>query len=169
MTSTDVNDFLLAGGVPSAKFDNVGDLVKGTVVASEVTQQVDFATKKPKFYDDGNPMMQAVITLQTDQRDPSIEDDDGRRKVYVKGQMTQALRDALRAAGSKVEIGGTLAVQFVDQENTGKGNPKKIYRAQYKPGAPSVDATNDLLGAGAPAPATSAPAPAPAVAADDLI
>lgn len=168
MTATDVNDFLLAGGVPAAKFDNLNDIVKGNVVDSAVSQQTDFATKKPKFYDDGNPMMQAVITLQTDERDPSVEDDDGRRKVYVKGQMTQALRDALRASGpnTKLEIGGVLAVQFIESEPSGKGNPKKIYRAQYRPPAPGTDAANDLLGSGTPAPAA---APASQPAPDDLI
>lgn len=163
MSTTDVNDFLLAGGTPAAKFDTIGTLIKGTVVAAEKTQQIDFKTKKPKFFDDGNPMMQAVITLQTDERDPSIEDDDGQRKVYVKGQMQAAVRDAVKASGAKLDIGGTLAVQFYDEENTGKGNPKKLYKAQYKPGAPKV--SDDLLGSDAPSSAPAANGPA----ADDLI
>lgn len=168
MTTTNVNDFLLAGGIAAAKFPTIGTTVKGTVVASEVTQQTDFATGELKFWDKDKqqPKMQAVITLQTDERDPAIEDDDGQRKLYVKGQMTAALRDALKAVGAKLDIGGTLAVKYVEDKPVDKGNPQKIYRAQYKPGTASVDATNDLLdGGSAEAPASSGAG----VPADDLI
>jgi hypothetical protein len=159
--SIDPNDVLLGGGIPAAKFPTIGTTVKGTVVSSEVTQQTDFATGKPKTWDDGKPMQQVVITLQTIERDPDVADDDGVRKLYVKGQMTNALRDALRAAGARLEVGGTLAVQYVEDEPSAtRGfNPKKIYRAQYV--APTLDQTNDLLG--------GAPVPAGGVPADDLI
>lgn len=173
MTATDsVNDFLLAGGIPAAKFATIGTVVKGSVVASDVMQQTDYATNAPKFFDDGKPMMQAVITLQTDERDPDIDGDDGQRKVYVRGQMTAALREALRAANAKLEIGGVLAVKYDRAEAPEKKGfkPKKVYVAQYRPPAPSTDAANDLLGAGPAAP-VSAPVPAASSqpAADDLI
>lgn len=149
--SIDPNDLLLGGGgAPAAKFPTIGTTVKGTVLNSEVTQQIDFATQKPKFYDDGNPAMQVVITIQTDERDPSIEDDDGRRRLFVRGQMRTAVGEALRAAGAKLEKGGTIAVQYAEDKPSNKGNPAKQYRAQYQ--APSVQAAaNDLLGVGAPA------------------
>lgn len=169
MSSTDVNDFLLSGGVPSAKFPAVGTTVKGTVVSSVVTQQTDFTSNKPKFYDDGNPMMQVVITLQTDERDPAVDGDDGLRKIYVRGQMTAAVREALRNAGAKLAVGGTLAVQYTGDKPAEKPglNPAKVYRAQYAPPAAGTEAANDLLGATAPAPA-AAPSAAP-VTADSLI
>lgn len=164
MTATDnVNDFLLAGGVPSAKFPNVGTLVKGVVVSSEVTQQTTL-DGTPKTFDNGDPMRQVVITLQTDERDPSIDGDDGQRKLYVKSQMTAAVREALRNADAKLEVGGVLAVKFDSEEPNKKAglSPKKVYVAQYKPPAPSTADANDLLGAGnGAAPATPA--------ADDLV
>lgn len=158
--SIDPNDFLLSGGVPAAKFPTVGSTVKGTVVSSEVTQQSDYATGAKKFYDNGDPMMQVVITLQTDQHDSDIADDTGLRKLYVKGQMTAALREALRASGARLEVGGTLAVQYVEDKPSEKRgfNPTKVYRAQYQPAA--AGAVNDLLGA----PSAQAPAAAPAAA-----
>lgn len=150
--SIDPNDLLLGGGIPAAKFPEIGTLVRGTVVRSEASQMTDFATGKPKSWEDGKPMMQVVITLQTDERDPAVSDDNGQRKLYIPigKQIHRALSDALRAAGAKLEVGGTLAVKYVaDKPSETKGfNPAKQYQAQYQP--PSDTAANDLLGAEAP-------------------
>jgi hypothetical protein len=158
VTATDsVNDFLMGGGAASAKFPTVGTIVKGKITASEVTQQTDFSTGKPKFYDDGKPMNQIVVTLATDERDSSVEDDDGSRKLYVRGQMLAAVRDAVKETGSKLDIGGTLAVQYIEDKPSSKGFPQKIYKAQYKAPDPTA-ASNDLLGGSEPA-AQQQPAP----------
>lgn len=168
-----VNDLLLSGGGKTAKFDNIGDTVKGTIISAETGQQTDIKTGAPKFYDDGKPMPQIVVTLQTDLRDPDVDDDDGIRRLFVKGQMMAAVREALRQAQAKLDIGGTLAVQYKEDEPPKQRsfNPKKIYVAQYRPPAPSTDSANDLLGAGEPAQQTH-PEPVAAssgVAASDLI
>lgn len=174
ITRDAVNDFLMGGGgAPSAKFDVLGRTYKGTIVESEVRQQTEVGTNEPLFWKDGNPKMQAVVTLQTDERDPSIEDDDGRRKLYIKGQMQQAVRDAVREAGeSEFRKGGMLAVKYhANGEASQRGfTPPKLYVAQYRP--PATDA-NDLLGAnGSAAPqqvaVAATPAPAPVSAADLL-
>lgn len=140
---SDPNDFLLSGGVPSAKFPEIGTVVKGTVLSAEVNQQRDFDSGEPKTYDDGNPMMQMVVTLATDERDPDVDGDDGTRKLYVKGAMLAAVRTALRAASARIEPGGTLVVKYVaDGTPSKKGlNPPKQYEAAYKPGTgTAVDA-----------------------------
>jgi hypothetical protein len=166
------NDFLMSGGAPVAKFENVGDTWSGRIVKVDPpTQQTDLKGE-PKFYNDGKPMMQVVITLQTDRNDPEIADDDGQRRLYVKGWMQTAIREAVKKAGcSSVEEGATLAVQYTgDGKSQGAGyNPPKLYRAQYKPPAVGVD---DLLGA----PVEhedggngSAPPAASQLAADDLL
>lgn len=161
---TDVNDFLMGGGgAPSAKFPTIGTLHKGTITETAVSQQTSLEGD-PKVWPDGNPMMQAVITIQTDERDMDIDDDEGLRRLFVKGQMQAAVREAVRASGaSKLEIGGTLAVIYdSDGERKSPGhNPPKIYRAQY---VPPVGAVNDLLGT------DSAPTPqAAAVPASNLL
>jgi hypothetical protein len=145
-TQTDPNAFLMSGGAPAAKFPTIGTAVKGTVITAEVNQQTDFQSQKPKFYDDGKPMMQLVVTLQTDERDPENSDDDGTRRLFVRGQMLSAVRQAVKVSGGKLEPGGTLAVQYVSDKASDKPgrSPAKMYEAAYKPGAPaSVDA---LLG-----------------------
>lgn len=147
----DVNSFLFGGGGRSAKFENPGDAVKGTVVSTEMAQQTDMEGK-PRTWDDGSPRMQLVVTLQTDERAPDDADDDGIRKLYVKGgtkiaSTQKAVADAVRAAGAtQLEVGGTLAVEF-----TGLGQPSKpgysapkLYRAAYKPPAPAA-VSADLL------------------------
>lgn len=158
--------FLMGGGGASAAFDNVGDAVTGTVESTEVRQQTDFQSGQPLTWDDGQPRMQLVVSLQTAEREDS--DDDGIRKVYVKGSKkpgSQSLHDAVasavRASGAKgLEEGGTLTVTFTGEEapKTRGMSPRKLYSATYA--APDKAAqTGDFLGT---APAQQAPAPAPA-------
>ncbi|MEU6647831.1 hypothetical protein ABZ863_35685, partial [Saccharomonospora sp. NPDC046836] len=97
----DANDFLMGGGgAPSASFPTPGTIVGGTITETPtVQQQKDIKTGDPLFWSDGNPRMQMIVTVQTDDRDPAIEDDDGKRRIFVKGQMKNAIQDAVRTAG----------------------------------------------------------------------
>lgn len=151
MTYTDVNSFLNAQGVPSAKFPTIGTAVKGTIEHLEVSQQRDFTSGEPKFYDDGKPMNQLVITLATDDRDPEIESDDGTRRLFVKGQMLTAVRGAVKASGAQLLEGGTLAVKYVGDKAAEKRgmNPAKQYEAAYKPPTPNQSDVDSLIGGGA--------------------
>mgnify|MGYP000676876507 CR=1 FL=1 len=120
--TTDPNSWLMSGGVPAAKFEAHGDTIKGTITeAPELRQQTDFDTGAPKFWDDGKPMMQLVITLATDDRDPATPDDDGTRRLYVKGKLQQAIAAAIRKAEANgLAVGGVLTVAYV-----GDDEPKK--------------------------------------------
>ncbi|WP_405695210.1 hypothetical protein OHA99_09265 [Streptomyces coelicoflavus] len=156
----DANSFLMGGGgAPTAKFPTPGTTVGGRITESpKVEQQRDIQSGEAKFWSDGNPMMQMVVTVQTDERDPAIEDDDGRRRIFVKGQMKNAVADAVRQAGAKgLEVGGTLHVRYThDGEPKQRGfSAPKQYAAKY------VAAAVSELGADTPASAAAAPAPAP--------
>jgi hypothetical protein len=143
----DANEFLLAGGVSSAKFETIGTTVSGTICRKpEVQQQREIDTGKPKFWDDGKPRQQIVIHLQTTIRDPQVEDDDGVRALYIRGFMLKAVREAVRKAGAKLEVGGELSVTYVgDGERKAAGfNPPKLYEAKYVPVAQAAVA--DALG-----------------------
>lgn len=148
--SYDEANSLLSGGAPVAKFPEIGTVVRGTVIDATTSQQTDIE-QRPRYFDNGDPMMQVVVTLQTDERDPNISEDDGSRRLFIKGQMLNAVRTALRNAGAKLEAGGRLAVQY-----TGDGTPKpgrtapKLFTAQYQPPKPGTAAANDLLGAAQP-------------------
>jgi len=141
-----VSDFLMGGGIPSAKFDKPGTVVSGKITRTpDVQQQRDFDTGKPKFWDDGTPQKQIVVQLQTSLRDPQIPDDDGVRVLYIRGNMLTAVRQAVRAAGAQLETGGTLSITYTgDGEPSKRGfNPPKLYSAVYAAG--SQAAVNDLL------------------------
>jgi hypothetical protein len=139
----------MGGGAPSVKWPTVGTKVVGEIVETATTQQTDFDDGSPKFWKDGSPKMQAVITLQTDERDPDVPDDDGKRRLFVSSwRMRDAIRDAIKTAGARhLEHGGKLAVQYTSDgvDEAGTGNPPKIYTAQYKPPAPTAAPAADLL------------------------
>lgn len=170
---TNPTDFLLGGGTKSAKFDRIGDEVSGTIASPpEVRQQTDMTTGKPKVWDNGDPVMQLVVRLQTDQRDPADPDDDGVRAVYVKGSkkpesksLHAAVAGAVRASGAKsLEVGGRLTVRFVGEgvaERRGF-NPPKHYEATYVPPAAGFLGADQPVAQQQPAqqaaPAAAAPA-----------
>lgn len=129
--------FLAGGGPASAKFPNVGDGVEGTIKTEPtVEQQRHIETGEPLTWKDGNPRMQMVLTLATDQRDPADEDDDGTRRLFVKGNLRKAIQEAVTKAGRKqLDVGGKLAVAYVgDGEKTNPAfSAPKIYKAVYTP------------------------------------
>jgi hypothetical protein len=134
----DVNDMLLSGGVPWAKFDKVGTTVTGVVQSAKSRQSRDILSGELKTWDDGSPMMEVAVMIQTALRDPEIEDDDGTRQLVInKSAMKSAIAQALRKSKSKLEIGGTLSVKY-----TGDAAPKqrgmngaKQFEASYTPPA----------------------------------
>lgn len=134
MSTPTADQFLMGGGVKSAKFANIGDGISGTISEyPEVRQQTDLKTGKLKTWDDGRPKMQLVVTLQTTLRDDA--EDDGLRRIYVKGKsLTDVVRDAVRKAGAQgLEVGGQLRVQYVgDGEAANRSlDPPKLYAAEY--------------------------------------
>lgn len=184
----------LAGGSKSAfTSDSLpGDTITGAVVSVDYKQVNDFNTGEPAFFPSGDPKMQFVIVIQTDQRDD--EDDDGRRTIYIPawGSKKQALVDAMRAEGMRkaseaFAAGNIFTATFVEELQ--KQNPQtraryreKVYTYRIQRGslaaadrdvdpwattqAPAPQATTPAPqpAPAAPAPAPAAPAPAPAPA-----
>jgi hypothetical protein len=152
MSSLDeVNDFLLGGGAKAFPFDKQGDMVTGEIVDAVKRQQTSLDTGAPQFWDDGNPKMMLVITLQTSLRDD--DEDDGKRTVYLRGGNPQvaegkgtsslkAVQDAVKKSGSKkgIELGATLSLAWTGvAPKKGGLNPAKLYSAAFKPAALSID------------------------------
>jgi hypothetical protein len=139
MSYDEINSILMGAGGRSASFREHGDRVWGTVVGEvQHKQQIDFDTEQPKTWDDGNPQMQLVITLQTDLQEDS--EDDGLRKVYVKipSQLQSAMRKAILKAGATgILEGGKFLVQYIsDAEPAKRGrHGAKQYFCKYEPPA----------------------------------
>ncbi|AJC53976.1 hypothetical protein [Streptomyces sp. 769] len=142
MTEMHADEFLMGGsGAPAARFDHIGATITGYVVGRpQVKQMTDFTTNEPLAWPNGEPKLQLIVTLATDQNDPTIESDDGLRRVYVKGQMKKVVADAVRKAGARgLEENGALTLRYVRDGK--KTNPKfkapKEYEASYqKPTTP---------------------------------
>ena len=133
------------GGAPTFKFEKIGDSITGTIVIADPRQQRDFDTNELKFWDDGNKMMELVLTLQTTYRDATIEDDDGQRRVFVRGAMLTAMRQALSKAKVKAapEVGARVTIAHTDLgEIKRKGfNAPKLFTVDYE-AATSVEIEN---------------------------
>ena len=142
--TNDPNAFLMGAGGRSATFPEAGTQYDGYIVSYEMRQQTAYQTNKLKFYDDGNPMMQLVITIHTDLRED--DDDDGLRSLYVRGNMQKAVRDAVAKAGARgIAADGRLFVRYVgDEETAQKGkNPAKRYIAKYAPPVQAIPSDPD--------------------------
>lgn len=131
----DSASFLSGGGAPAAKFRKIGDTVTGVITSEpRLEQQRDFETGNPLVWSDGNPRMQLVVEVQTDEVDASIPDDDGRRRFFIKGAMKSAVAQAVKASGRKqLDVGGRLSISYShDGEASRPGlNPPRQYKASY--------------------------------------
>ncbi|WP_454112802.1 hypothetical protein [Microbacterium maritypicum] len=116
------------------KFDTIGASVQGTVKsAPRERQQTKYGTQEPDFWPNGDPKMQILVDLQTEQRVDA--NDDGERTLYVASKnMKRAIGEAIRAANaSDIAPGGVLTVTYVGNDPASKNpaNPAKLYQAQY--------------------------------------
>lgn len=141
---------------------------------------------KPKLRDPSDPkstIPQLNITLQTDYRNwdrvyvdrkgnkgiPTNPDgtpkppseDTGERRIFCKYDMRravgQALFDATGSTAGGIKVGGTLAVKYSGEKDTGQVNALPLYEARYAPPAPSDNFDFGVDQGQAPAPATPPP------------
>lgn len=108
-----------------AKFEQPGTSISGIIENVTANQIRDFKSRQPKFFDDGQPQMQVLVTINTGITDPMVEDDDGRRTVYIKGfglqrhAWLQALHNAGLRTAAEVRPGDRFTATF-----TGFGEAK---------------------------------------------
>lgn len=131
----DPNAFLMGAAVPSMRWDHPGATCSGRVVHRETRLQTVFGTGEVKKWPSGDPMYQLVVHIQTSLRDPSIENDNGTRAIYIKGKnFTDAARDAVREAGALgIEVGGMISVVYTGDDMTSKAPIKpKMFQVRYQ-------------------------------------
>lgn len=181
--TNDANSVLMGGGgAPSWKFTEPGTTRSGTIKAPpQAHQEKDYDPNnpgggKPKFYPSGDPIMGITVEVATDERDPSIEDDDGARTFWIEGRyLKEAVRNAVRTAGAPgLQVGGRIQVTFTHREDPMDKRSRKYWDVQYTPAGNAALMSGDQGVGGQPtAPATpppstpaaqpaSAPTPAPA-------
>lgn len=166
-------DQFLEGGAPAAKWPTVGHVFEGTVLGWEMSQQTDYDTSEPLFWDGkrkvlesaakpgARPVMQLILEVQgpvtgetwegLQNERVELPDDDGVRRMFVKGGLQAAMRIARKkAGGAKLEVGAHVRVERT--KNGPKTDPKKAaphrYSAVWTPAAQNADAANALLDEG---------------------
>jgi hypothetical protein len=160
VANNDANSLLMGAG-KHVKFSAKGDGVIGVIVSEPTTgQQRDFDSGEPATWPDGQPKMQIVVKLKTQDLDPDDDTDDGERTLYIdKPNMRKAIAAAVKKAGRKgLAIGGVLSVHYTadGERAAGKkgGFPPKLFEATY------VAPTANEVAVEAPKPEPKAEAPA---------
>lgn len=152
-------DLFLSGGAPGQKFPEPGFKWGGTIIAWQMTQQTDLTTGELKFWDDGKPKMQLELTMQGEPTGycfnwngrafdkKVIPDDDGVRRLFVKGPMQSAIGKAKRDAKGQVEVGAYIeVVRGEDIPPTKKGySPTQTFRAKWTPANKNTHTASALL------------------------
>lgn len=152
MTTNTPESFSLGGNTGSSfsfgpQGAQPGASITGTILEMAEVQRTNYDTKKPEFWDNGDPKMQYRVTLQTSLRDPANQYDDGKRDLYLDGRRKAndngtksrlfAVLDAVRQAtgGQNLARGGTLTVTWVS--GMGFAGDPRNYTATYQP--PAMD------------------------------
>lgn len=149
----DPNSLFATKSVPSISFKDskIGDSFTGVITELETAQVRDFETNEPKFWDDGNPQLQVVLTLATDYIDSDVEGDDGTRKLYLVGQKLTAMKQAVKEFGKQIAKGQIITITFTGEKpNANKRyNATKLYGITIAEGKtnPAVDKVLGDLGA----------------------
>ena len=131
-------DPLSQESAPSLSFDNmpIGTTYTGVItVLPRLVQSLEFGTKKPKTWPDGNAVMAVVIGLNVNGEARSLW-------ATKPSSMFAALVAAQKAAGgTPMAIGGTLHVRLIGEQpgKNPKLHPAKQYQAKYVP------PTNDMF------------------------
>lgn len=114
-------DLVAVSGAAAPSYFNkdskVGDSITGFVTDVQTRQARDPQTNKVRFWENGDPVIQVIVSLQTDAK--TDENDDGVRSVFIKfwGVQRKALLEALKAAGqSDIIAGQKFTATFVGTE-----------------------------------------------------
>lgn len=144
-------DSAIRTGAPSAfgKDAQPGQSVEGIIIEATVQDMRKFdsqgnPTNESARFDDGNPMRQIVVQLQTEERLDS--DDDGRRSVRIKtwGDQKKAILEAVRAAGydklTPALAPGNRFKATLTGLDPSTGIPKRLYSYVIVKAASDLDA-----------------------------
>ncbi len=140
---TDLSGYAKQG--EAYKWETIGDTLKG-----EITRVGEIDTDRPNYARDG---VETVLPF-------TVTNADGAHGVYARLRPYHSLGGAIvdavnETGGGQLKEGGTIAIRYDSDLDTGKGQPAKIYVAQYRPPAATADLLEDTPAPGA------APAAAP--------
>lgn len=143
----------------------IGGAIQGEITDIYVTVVKDVDTKLPKLNKNGKQQPQVNLTLQTalrnwegvksiptDDNDVELppEEDDGKRRIYVKYRLLDALSKAIKASPQGKggpRVGAKVAVKITDltYSDVKSRHPLPDYEAKYLP--PAEDPAADIFNA----------------------
>lgn len=136
--------------------------VRRDVVDSDVQQETQFSTGTPLFYRDGRPRFQMIVPLWGT---PTADAPDGEFALYVKGQLRDALTEAMQGAGRDVpKAGDQITVTLVERKPSRQpgGNPRNHFHVAYQVPGDGPTASEQVAPAPAPQAQPETPQYAPA-------
>lgn len=159
-----VSEIYEGGGAKPVSWGEVGETIEGEILAIRSKQLPKFGTEVPETWEDGSPKFTPIVTVQIEDFDEDSEDDDGKRDIYLRSNAYTAFGKALREAfKSKPEdnelIGCTLKIQFHKTEKSGKGQPRKLFRARITRKSMASEAWDDVPAKSAAPTAPATPTP----------
>lgn len=142
----------LASGGTYLKWEHPGTTYTGIITDVAMRQSRKYESTELDAWDDGTPKLQVVLTLATDYRDASQQDDDGTRMISINlwsGQK-KALVAACKAAGVTEPQAGQ---RFTATHVSGIGNAKapRVFEYTLTAGPSGVAAVLDVEPAATPA------------------
>jgi len=152
--SAQAAESFLGDGAVSQKFPAPGFKWGGTLLSWEMAQQTDLDTGDLKFWSDGKPRMQLVATMQgaatgktwewISQRwvEKALPDDDGERRLFIKGGLQKAISKAMKTAKGKLEVGAYIEItRGEDLEPSKRGySGAHTYTAVWTPASKNPNA-----------------------------
>lgn len=129
-----------SSGGKYVSFLKIGDKIAGEVLSVVCPQAKDIKTGELQYWQEpkieANAKWNCVITLKTDQRDPSDPEDDGSRTIWLKwwGAQRTAIQQAMNEVGAEIiEVGGYLTAEYVGDLPGVKGlSATKLYKYNYR-------------------------------------
>lgn len=154
----EVDDFFSGGGGPKAiswKDAKIGQSYQGIITKVEVINKTDKKTGAVVMNQYGKPKKIVILTLITDLRDPEIEDDNGLRRMFLQGNASWELRQALRKGGFVKPIkGGRFKQTLSGTKPTEHYNDQNLFQILYAdPTAETLAKVAEYEGAANRAPA----------------
>ena len=139
--TTDLTTELLAPSGTSLKFEAEGDVRRIVIETAEKQQETSYDDGSPVFWPSGDPKWQVVISGTDPEGDSA--------RLFVKGYMLDAFKEALRAAGVKAGediSGGTLIVKWESTDEPRRPGMKgaRRFKAKFEPARKAV-VTDDLI------------------------
>ena len=138
MTTTDpIAAFLGEGDYDGEKSEALKFPTLGTTHRGTISKEPKVIETEDKFgKNGGRPVQKLLVTLTIEGTEYAL---------WVQGQMRQAIKEAIDAAGRGLAVGGVLAVKYAEDKDTGKPQPDEGLPGEVRAAGPGRGARRRRL------------------------